>query len=321
MRKFFNVNTISLIAIGLLLLVIPPTVYFLQQQQTLNQHAQLNTTGPYDTCKKLYIIWKENISGASSCTQGQANPNVSSYGVTLYIKSNDGKSHSFHYITYKGFCPTGGLNPPCLQNGSLGTPGDMTVSSTAQTLTIPQQSPATGSNCGMYQDDFVITAIDGSSSCHYGASNSTPFGSSAPGGAGFCPTGKACPVPTGKPTPSPTIPPTVPPTVTLVPTDTPIPTPTFTPTPTATPTPYPTLSPTPTLFPTITPIPTATPTLPPGVTPSPTPTNTPVPTVIVNNPVSPQPTLLATGPADTFITLGSIGGVMLVVGSIIFFLL
>lgn len=200
----------------LVVVALPTFLYLSRTQQIFREHAQLNTLGPYDSCNKLHIVWQENIVGASSCIQGQANPNVSSYGVTIFIKSNDGQSHSFHYITYKGICPSGNLNPPCIDSKyPVGTEGSMTVSSNAQSIVIPSLSPPVGSKCGVYQDDFVITAIDGNSSCHYGNQSSNIFGSSGPGGAGFCPTGRSCPVPPSiTPTPSLTAVPSTKPTPT-----------------------------------------------------------------------------------------------------------
>ncbi len=196
-----NKGLLAILAILIVGVAVPVTVLFSRYTQQTQQNAQINNIGPHDSCNKLTITWKENIQGANSCPQNQKNPNITSYGVTINVASNDGKQHVFHYITYKNYCTGNQVNPTCMNS----TPGIAADGKTSQSIVI---GPTQMNKCGAVQDDFVITTVDGSGSCHYGSANSTPNGSSGPGGAGFCGTGIACQAPsptvTQPPSPSPT---------------------------------------------------------------------------------------------------------------------
>src|SRR5579884_1030007 len=155
-------------------------------------YAELNyhLTPPYqqDTCNLVNISMGESIVGDNQCIEGTP-AHVGAYGVTINVDPLDGKQHTFNYIVYRNNCPQGFIKP-CTQHLISDSGANQT---TPATLSIAMQTPAAGSFCGTYQDDFVITSVDGNSNCHYGDPNSNQFGSSSPGSAGFCATYTNCP--------------------------------------------------------------------------------------------------------------------------------
>lgn len=163
-------------------------------------HAEIDynlTLFQQDSCNKVHISMGESIIGASQCVQGTPST-VGSYGTTINIDSLDGAVHTFNYILYRNNCPQG-FTIPCTQHLISNVANNAT---TPLAVSIALQSPAAGYFCGTYQDDFVITSIDGNSACHYGDPNSTGAGSSAPGSAAFCATYTTCPGTATKPNPN-----------------------------------------------------------------------------------------------------------------------
>ena len=238
--------------------------------------------------------------------------------------------------------PTPTTPPPACLNGttSQGTCSWDTISgATSYTITVTDKTTGQNSNYTVQTPNNQVSFPDNGTDtyvCSVSATNvcgnSTPTNSPP----------STCTVPT--PTPTPTIP------VTNAPSSTPTPIPTATPTPTPTPTPAPTATPTPT--PTPTPKPTATPTPIPTATPFPTPTPVVIVTVLtqppqqtiihtpgqtqtivqqgspqtvveqpVTQPKPPTPTMPPTGSTTpTFIVFGT-SVILLLAGSLIFFIL
>src|SRR5260221_2188283 len=294
-------KVIGVVVIVFILLAIPLTVWLEKQQQTVQQHAANNGNQQTRTCGNFTLTLTQTES--PDCTPSGGAPfgivnGIPNFQVTTVFSGGpSGDTLQWAWGTY--FCAIEDPHASC-HSGSV-NPGSTTFDSKGNAVAAaPQMSPTNGASaCGYYQFDMAFKVLDhnGNQICSFG-SLSTPDISNTV--YSWCHSGISCnvttPTPTTTITPTPTVPVTLTPTVT--------PTPTISTTPTITPTGS--VSPTPT-----TPITgTVTPTTPTTSTPTPT-------TVIVTNSPTPHPTLPPTGPGNTLLTIGGLGGILTVIGAIL----
>lgn len=173
--KLFGVLGVLLLIIGL-----PLSLNSLKQQQITQDHAQINTSGNYDSCKRVNLTFSE--SPLCPILNGHGTNHINSYTFTVVVKSNDGKPHHVHFWQYNNFCTDGYKSIPCVSNPLIAEFKDKV---TPFTITI-QRSPTVGSYCGTYQADIKIVDIDSNAGCNYQSKSGDVAGS------GFCQTGTTC---------------------------------------------------------------------------------------------------------------------------------
>src|SRR5437773_1131821 len=97
-----NKKWASIVGIVMVLVIVPVTVYFLQQTQQTQQNAAV-FSATHDSCKLITVSAVESPTcnrltqsndGNNTCTvpdTSKKNTNISDYTYTLSISSNDGK--------------------------------------------------------------------------------------------------------------------------------------------------------------------------------------------------------------------------------------
>lgn len=295
---FFKSQKFQKIASGVLIVLIlvalPLTLYEVKQQQTVNQNAAFLKGQQHYACGEITVYLTPDSKDA--CSTG-TNKQLTSYQTNIFISATgtNKDKYTVHWKWAQFWCNSDATTGSCLDNetqtseqtANLG--GDPIPAQSADRSPI---APFTGQACGAYQYDFGFYVTDNSGKWICGLSTMKDLGNTN-NNASFCHTTNKCSPPT-TPTNTPTDSPT--PGVTITPTDSPTPDITITPTDTVTPTDTPT--------PPIT-----------GVTDTPTPTNQPsdTPTTIIVT-TTPKPTLPPTGPSNTLVNIGIIGGIVAVAG-------
>lgn len=154
-----------------------------------------------DQCNRVHVTVNESPScnrltrnDPGVCTDianGSTN-NISTYTVTLDVRSNDGAAHTINYGSDTNFCDSGRstIDPgsgycSCIDNHQATASTILNVpASGTQRITLTRANPY-GYSCGSYQMDFWINSVDGNNGCTYG--NATIVGAS-----GLCETGTTC---------------------------------------------------------------------------------------------------------------------------------
>ncbi len=304
---------LGLVFVALIVLIgLPVTLYEVQQQQEVRQHASTGRfwNGLPDSCNHLSFNLPVETPG---CTKGGAakgyadSANVSSYQTTFRIYWDSlgltqSSAPTIHFTVHRFYCPQGGgctLASPDVKDTTFSkdiTISDWTHPHYLDDLVASFTTP-TSQVCGSVQIDLEFSYNFAGQTCFSKTSTAQSGGFA---GYGYCQFWSqvnsagtpvvACSAPSVTPTVTP-------------PTDTPTPTTAITITPTDTPTETPGPSITPTDTPSVTDTPTPTGT---------TPTDTPTPGITTV--VTPKPTLPPTGPGNTFVAIGFIGVAIAVLG-------
>lgn len=339
MRDFFSSKKriFGFISFLILLITIPLVLFVVKQSQDTRQKASTTQpAGNTDSCGLIQVTVSESpvcprvadVSGGSILPKDPPQTNsVSSYTTTYILRNTDTQKHAVKYQKTSYYCTSaygvagkdlvsGEEYPYCVDNP---TTNDITVDiDPGGTKTIQVTAPSPQNQvCGTYQTDFTIVAVDGNASCIYQGPHPGQAQGASAGASGFCQTGISCdsllPSPTATPsaTPTPTIDltPSATPTLVASPSATPVASASATPTPTGTLTPTPTGSVSTTLTPTLT----------PTRTPTASASATPVPTLLAQT--TPGPTLMDTGGESIPALLGLAGVMIMILGTMVFFML
>ena len=321
--------------------MIPLVLFVVKQSQDTRQNASTNQpAGNTDSCGLIQVSVSETpvcprvaeVTGGSMIPKDPPQTNsVSSYTTTYTLRNTDTQKHSVKYQKTTYYCTSAygvpGKDlvsseeyPYCVDNPKT---DDITVEidpGATQTVAVIASSPQ-NQTCGTFQTDFTIVAVDGNASCIYQGPHPGQAQGSSAGASGLCQTGISCdsllPSPTATPaatptptidlSPTPTASPTATPTLVASPSATPIASGSATPTPTGTLTPTPTATISGTLTPTLT------------LTPTASVSATPVPTQLAQT--TPIPTLMDTGAESIPAILGLAGVMIMILGTMVFFML
>ena len=284
---------IALALLAILLVAIPLTVWYGQQQQQVQQRAaSVIPREQHYTCGSLLTVVLSTPIETPDCTQNSGVVNgLTSFQTTEIIKAAPGSTGAYHvkWAWAQFWCPTEDPHAPCLSSGILttgegGLTGDNAVFVTAASAVKTPDSQYAGQACGYYQNDFGFqVSLNDNPAVLCGVSLDINSLAQTNNNASWCHSGVSCNVTT--PTPTPTV-------VT--------PTPTTPVTPTVTPTPTTPITPTPTTV---------------INTPTPGPSATPTPTTVVT--ATPKPTLPPTGPGNTIMGIGVLGAAAAVIGTVV----
>lgn len=286
-QKFQKIAAIVILL--LILALLPVLLWQVKQQQVINQNAAFLEGQQHYACNDITVYLTPGTN--DTCSSG-TNASLTSYQTTMYISatgSNKGK-YTVHWKWAQFWCNSAATTGACTDNGTEMSEQSANLGSTvtAASATTRPISPYTGQACGAYQFDFGFYVTDSSGKWVCGLSTMKDLANTN-NNASFCHTGKTC----TSTTPTPTVTPSPTPEITITPTDSPTPGLTITPTDTPTDTPTPGLTVTPT------------------DTPTPGTTVTDTPTIVTT---TPKPTLPPTGPSNTLVNIGIIGGIITIVG-------
>ena len=185
---------------GLIFLIVFTFSLILLYQQPTKVLATIPNYTPQDSCGLINInfastgpncsVFSTDNGACQNPAGNPTNPNINSQTLTVTLSSNDGRAHQVSYFSGAAFCTNGYLSTAfgyCSCNtNSIISNQIITVPAGKAVPITTSESPTIGSDCGSYQIDFSVMAVDGNTSCNSGDTGQNV------GGSLTCETGIQC---------------------------------------------------------------------------------------------------------------------------------